>query len=128
MSESVGDRIALIRQARGSIREPITQEALGELVGMDKFKISRIERGAQELSRSDAIAIAAADPLHRGAAWLMFGSEGQGHGARTPGAQPTNAPSEIVTRTVDVSPSPQQPMGSKRKSGKRKPGRSARAS
>jgi hypothetical protein len=121
--------MALIRQARGSIREPITQEALGDLVGMDKFKISRIERGAQELSRTDALAIAAVDPLQRGAAWLMFGSEGQaGQGARNPGNPPAGAPSEIVTRTVDVRPAPHQPTGAKKKSAKRNRGRSALAS
>lgn len=79
MTETVGDRIALIRVAiGGSIRDQISQEALGELVGWDKYKVSRIERGAQPLSRDDAIELAKVDPLKRGPAWVMFGDENGG--------------------------------------------------
>jgi len=89
--DTVGDRMEAIRIAiGGSIRNQISQEALGELVGFDKYKISRIERGAQELSRAEAIAIAAVDPLNRGPAWLMFGSEG-GEGQQG-ATRPTNGP------------------------------------
>lgn len=99
MAETVGDRMALIRQALGTIREPITQEALGALVGFDKYKISRIERGAQDISRSDAIAIAAVDPMQRGPAWLMFGDD-DASDAGGQLAAPNDAP-PLVGPTID---------------------------
>lgn len=95
MADTVGDRMEAIRDAiGGSRRKQISQEALGELVGFDKYKISRIERGAQELSRQDAIAIAAVDPLKRGPAWLMFGE-----------AQTTEEPTQRSARQSDPSTS-----------------------
>jgi transcriptional regulator with XRE-family HTH domain len=115
----------------GSIRNQISQEALGELVGFDKYKISRIERGAQELSRAEAIAIAAVDPLNRGPAWLMFGSEG-GEGQQG-ATRPTNGPPKrsgpAEWREVEyLDPhTPTQPSRRKKEPPK-KPGRSALAS
>jgi len=88
VAESVGERMALIRVAiGGSVRDQISQEALGALVGWDKYKVSRLERGAQPLSRDDAIAIAKVDPLRRGPGWLMFGDEDRDSAE---GATPSN--------------------------------------
>src|SRR4051812_23846419 len=87
LADTLRDRMELIRVAiGGSISQQISQEELGRIVqertgaAFDKYKVSRIERGVQPLSRDDAIAIASVDPLRRGAAWLMFGNEGDDSG------------------------------------------------
>ena len=92
MAETVGDRLALIRQAIGTIAKPISLEALGELVGFDKHKMSRIANESQEMKKSDAEALASVDPLKRGPAWLMFGDEEGGQGAPTNISPKTDRP------------------------------------
>lgn len=112
LADTVGDRMEAIRIAiGGSIRNQISQEALGELVGFDKYKISRLERGAQPLSRDDAIAIAKRDPLKRGPSWLMFGDEDddEGEGNVEPAAPvpvvtpPSARPRPQIERVADAS-------------------------
>ena len=112
----------------GSLREQISQEQLAELVQQrtgrpfDKFKISRLERGAQDLSRQDAIDIASVDPEQRGPAWLMFGEDEGGQGAElrtdapprpTNGQQNHHTVDRLVPKTYDTR---------RVRKGKRKPG------
>ena len=106
MSESVGERIALIRVAiGGSVRDQISQDQLGELVGWDKYKVSRVERGAQPLSREDAIALANVDPLRRGPAWVMFGDPPQQGGRGAVDIKPKPTPKPTETRgSVQLTP------------------------
>jgi hypothetical protein len=145
VADTVGDRMKAIRiTIGGSLRNEISQEALGALVGWDKFKVSRLERGAQPLSRDDAIALAKVDPQNRGPSWLMFGEkdsdiepfdqDDDGDGDSDSGAivRPNgpkqSGPSSINTTVKYVDPSkPTQP--SRAKPGKKRPpGRTAIAS
>lgn len=88
VGESVADRLALIRQAIGTIAKPISLEALGERVGFDKYKMSRIASGAQEMKKSDAVALASQDPLRRGPSWLMFGANDEDQGGQPAVTEP----------------------------------------
>jgi hypothetical protein len=142
VADTVGDRMKAIRiTIGGSLRNEISQEALGALVGWDKFKVSRLERGAQPLSRDDAIALAKVDPQNRGPSWLMFGEKDSdiepfdqdddegGQGAPVNGNPPITIP-PTVHRTVpkEVSRLEDEPP-QKGKASKRPPrGRTALAS
>jgi hypothetical protein len=142
VADTVGDRMKAIRiTIGGSLRNEISQEALGALVGWDKFKVSRLERGAQPLSRDDAIALAKVDPQNRGPSWLMFGEKDSdiepfdqdddegGQGAPVNGNPPITIP-PTVHRTVpkEVSRLEEDPPA-RGKASKRPPrGRTALAS
>lgn len=132
LDESVGERMALIRVAiGGSIRDQISQEALGDLVGWDKYKVSRLERGAQPLSRDDAIALAKVDPLRRGPGWVMFGDQGGEGGQGAPLTNGGHTPRTGSPQTIHVEktyPAELQPRPQKKKIRRRPPNdRTARA-
>jgi hypothetical protein len=141
VADTVGDRMKAIRiTIGGSLRNEISQEALGALVGWDKFKVSRLERGAQPLSRDDAIALAKVDPQNRGPSWLMFGEKDSdiepfdqdddegGQGAPVNGNPPITIP-PTVHRTVPKEVSRLDDPPARGKASKRPPrGRTALAS
>lgn len=124
VAETVADRLALIRQAIGTIAKPISLEALGELVGFDKHKMSRIASESQEMKKSDAEALASVDPLKRGPAWLMFGDEGDqgGEGDQGAVAGPPKPRIPIITRPKP----PNLPMAGGGKVGTKKSGKGRR--
>jgi hypothetical protein len=80
MAESFGDRVALIRQSLGSVRTPLSQDALADLVterarvDVDNSRLSRIESGtSQKFYEAVAIlrALVELDPEKRGYEWLI---------------------------------------------------------
>lgn len=82
MTESVGDRIYLIRRALGpNARTELPLREFGELLSRvsgqnyDASELSKMERGKRGISLDDVAVIASVDPLRRGPGWLAFGEK-----------------------------------------------------
>jgi hypothetical protein len=76
---SVGERVYEVREALGTRRKPLSQDAFAALLtaqgGRTYYgsEFSLIERGAKALTLDDVAVIAAVDPQHRGKLWLAWG-------------------------------------------------------
>lgn len=123
MAELVGDRILLIRQALGSVRDPLALEKLSKLVRdqtghfIDKSELSRMERGKQGVSLADIDALARVDPLKRGKTWLAWGDE-PGDGGASDGEE--FPPPKPIESAGEFHPEPGTPAAAKKR--RRHPG------
>jgi hypothetical protein len=76
---SVGERVYEVREALGTRRKPLSQDAFAALLtaqgGRTYYgsEFSLIERDAKALTLDDVAVIAAVDPHHRGKLWLAWG-------------------------------------------------------
>lgn len=83
MSDSVGDRVRAIREARGE-KQPefaaaLTAAArrLGITETYDNTMVSKMEVGRRDVGLIDAAVIASLDPSERGRSWLAWGDQAE---------------------------------------------------
>ncbi|NUO62683.1 MAG: helix-turn-helix transcriptional regulator [Gemmatimonadaceae bacterium] len=82
MSETVGQRVYLIRSALGpDVRTELSLREFAELLNrvsgksFDPSELSKMERGKRGVSLDDVAVIASVDPERRGRYWLAWGAE-----------------------------------------------------
>lgn len=81
MASATGERVYEIREALGTRRRPLSQDAFAALLtkqgGRTYYgsEFSLIEKNEKRLTLDDVAAIAALDPERRGKYWLAWGSD-----------------------------------------------------